>query len=111
MLIYRSYAESILSHDPHIAAAIMFGNSRFQNGVLVDTKQEYEFDPRDEEKLAEFRNKIWCADRFRRCSILYSSCVRPSVEKLNAFAPAHSRLFKEVSDERLYFKTVTLKIW
>jgi len=89
----------------------MFGNSRFQNGVLVDPKQEYEFDPRDEEKLAEFRNKIWCADRFRRCSILYSSCVRPSVEKLNAFAPAHSRLFKEVSDERLYFKTVTLKIW
>jgi len=36
VLIYRSYAESILSHDPHIAAAIMFGNSRFQNGVLVD---------------------------------------------------------------------------
>ncbi|THH15905.1 hypothetical protein EW146_g4648 [Bondarzewia mesenterica] len=71
--------EAILVHDPHIAAAIMFGRGRFQNGVLIEPKKEFMFDPRDERKLADFRNKIW-----------------PAVERLNQFAPAHSRLFKEM---------------
>nr|WGM49229.1 carboxylic acid reductase [Boreostereum vibrans] len=70
--------ESILMQDPHVASAVIFGRGQFQNGVLVDPKPQFAFDPTDEVKLAEFRNLIW-----------------PTVEKLNNFAPAHSRLFKE----------------
>lgn len=57
----------------------MFGRARFHAGVLVDPKPELRFDPTDEEKLAEFRNKIW-----------------PTVVRMNAYAPKHSRIFKEV---------------
>lgn len=35
----------------------MFGRGRFQNGVLIQPKEQ--FDPNDEAKLEEFRNKIW----------------------------------------------------
>ena len=37
----------------------MFGRGRFNPGVIVDPKPEFAFDPEDQEKLAEFRNKIW----------------------------------------------------
>ncbi|EIN09204.1 acetyl-CoA synthetase-like protein [Punctularia strigosozonata HHB-11173 SS5] len=69
--------EAILNQDPHVAAAVMFGRERFHAGVIVEPIQQERFDP-DEAKLAEFRNKIW-----------------PSVERMNQFAPQHSRIFKE----------------
>ncbi|KAI1791373.1 acetyl-CoA synthetase-like protein [Ganoderma leucocontextum] len=69
--------EAILLQDPHVFACLMFGRGRFQNGILIQPKEG--FDPCDEVKLEEYRNKIW-----------------PSIEKLNAFAPSHSRLFKEM---------------
>lgn len=71
--------EHILNQDPHVRASLMFGRGQFQAGVLVDPTSEYRFDPSDEEKLAEFRNLIW-----------------PSVEEMNAYAPQHSRVFKEM---------------
>ncbi|KAI0067832.1 acetyl-CoA synthetase-like protein [Artomyces pyxidatus] len=71
--------EAMLARDPRIAAAVMFGRGRFQNGVLIEPKHEFTFDPEDEQQLADFRNNIW-----------------PTVEKLNLFAPTHSRLFKEM---------------
>ncbi|KZT07586.1 acetyl-CoA synthetase-like protein [Laetiporus sulphureus 93-53] len=71
--------EAMMNQDPHVHASIIFGRGRFQAGILVDPKREYQFDPSDEKKLAEFRNKIW-----------------PTVEKMNEFAPQHSRLFKEM---------------
>ena len=40
----------------------MFGRGRFNPGVIVDPKPEFAFDPEDQEKLAEFRNKIWYVD-------------------------------------------------
>jgi len=61
MLISYQCIEAILLQDPHISGAIIFGRGRFQNGVLIEPKTEYGFEPRDEEKLAEFRNKIWYA--------------------------------------------------
>ncbi|KAI0040339.1 acetyl-CoA synthetase-like protein [Auriscalpium vulgare] len=79
MLSNGEKAQAILARDPHIAAAVMFGRGRFQNGVLVEPKREFAFDPSDERLLAAFRERIW-----------------PTVEKMNAFAPAHSRLFKEM---------------
>ncbi|KAH8099950.1 acetyl-CoA synthetase-like protein [Cristinia sonorae] len=71
--------ELILNQDPHIKASVIFGRGKFNAGVLVDPKPEYQFDPADTDKLAEFRNLIW-----------------PSVERMNLYAPQHSRLFKEM---------------
>ena len=50
----------MLNQDPHISASVMFGRGRFQPGIIVEPKPEFRFDPTDEVKLAEFRNKIWC---------------------------------------------------
>ncbi|OCH88269.1 hypothetical protein OBBRIDRAFT_836723 [Obba rivulosa] len=71
-----------LLKDSHIAAATMFGRGRFQYGVLVHPKEP--FDPSDKRKLIELRNKIW------KC------LVPPSFEKMNEFAPQHSRGFKRM---------------
>lgn len=72
--------ETILSQDPRIHAAVMFGRERTSNGVIVAPKPNFAFDPESDEKMVErFRNDIW-----------------PTVEKLNAFAPTHSRVFKEM---------------
>ncbi|KAJ6629893.1 hypothetical protein B0H10DRAFT_1775629 [Mycena sp. CBHHK59/15] len=71
--------ENILNQDPHILASVMFGRGRFQAGVILDPRPEFRFDPLDLQKLADFRNLIWT-----------------TVEKANAFAPQHSRLFKEM---------------
>ncbi|KAI0272871.1 acetyl-CoA synthetase-like protein [Russula aff. rugulosa BPL654] len=71
--------EGILTQDPHILSAVMFGRGRFQNGVLIDPKPQFAFDPKDEAKLENFR-----------------TLIGPTVERLNAYAPQHSRLFKEM---------------
>ncbi|KAH9840963.1 uncharacterized protein C8Q71DRAFT_854811 [Rhodofomes roseus] len=71
--------ESMLNQDPYVQSAVMFGRGHFQAGVIVDPKPQFKFDPADEAALAVFRNNIW-----------------PTIEKMNAFAPQHSRLFKEM---------------
>ncbi|KAH7912513.1 hypothetical protein BJ138DRAFT_785417 [Hygrophoropsis aurantiaca] len=69
--------ETMFSQDPYVAAAIMFGRGRFQNGVLIQPKDPFE--PGDTAKLTAFRQAIW-----------------PTVEKVNNYAPTHSRIFKEM---------------
>ncbi|KAI0031502.1 acetyl-CoA synthetase-like protein [Vararia minispora EC-137] len=69
--------ERILNQDSHISISLFFGRGRFNNGVLI--QPTYPFDPRDHEKLARFREVIW-----------------PTVQKMNAYAPSHSRLLKEM---------------
>ena len=54
-----NFLEGILVQDPHILSAVMFGRGRFQNGVLIDPKPEFAFDPKDEAKLEAFRKSIW----------------------------------------------------
>ncbi|KDQ07664.1 hypothetical protein BOTBODRAFT_139808 [Botryobasidium botryosum FD-172 SS1] len=71
--------EDIIKYDPMIKNAVMFGRERYQNGVLIEPKKEYEIDPADLEALASFRNAIW-----------------ESVERANAYGPSHSRIFKEM---------------
>ncbi|TFK38857.1 hypothetical protein BDQ12DRAFT_629926 [Crucibulum laeve] len=71
--------ENMLNQDRHVLSSVMFGRGHFQAGVLIDPKPEFKFDPSDEVKLADFRNNIW-----------------PTVQKMNTFAPQHSRLFKEM---------------
>ncbi|KAF8878687.1 hypothetical protein CPB84DRAFT_1793984, partial [Gymnopilus junonius] len=71
--------ENMLNQDPHVQSSVMFGRGEFQAGIIVEPKADFKFDPSDENKLAEFRNKIW-----------------PTIQRMNAFAPQHSRLFKEM---------------
>ena len=54
------YPEGILNGDPYVNSAVMFGRGRFNPGVIIEPKSEFAFDPEDQEKLAEFRNRIWC---------------------------------------------------
>ena len=54
-------SEAILNQDPHVKSAVMFGRGKFNTGVIIDPRPEFAFDPSDKSKLAEFRNKIWCA--------------------------------------------------
>ncbi|THV08177.1 acetyl-CoA synthetase-like protein [Dendrothele bispora CBS 962.96] len=81
--------ESMMNQDPHVSASVMFGHGKFQAGIIVEPvkeeqeqfiKAESSGNPDEHEaKLEEFRNKIW-----------------PTVEKINAYAPRHSRIFKEM---------------
>ncbi|KAI9058948.1 acetyl-CoA synthetase-like protein [Trametes sanguinea] len=71
--------EKIINEDPHVNASVMFGRGKFQNGILVEPKEEFKVDPRDPKQIETFRNLIW-----------------PSVERANQFAPQHSRIFKEM---------------
>ncbi|KAI1792211.1 acetyl-CoA synthetase-like protein [Ganoderma leucocontextum] len=71
--------EFIIAKDPHVHGCLFFGRGKLQNGVLIEPTREEQYDPRDERKLADFRNKIW-----------------PTIESANAIAPQHSRIFKEM---------------
>ncbi|KAK0483762.1 hypothetical protein IW261DRAFT_1332931 [Armillaria novae-zelandiae] len=71
--------ENMLNQNPHVLTSVMFGRGKFQAGVLVEPRREFSFDPADTDLLSQFRNQIW-----------------PTVERMNAFAPQHSRLFKEM---------------
>lgn len=58
----------------------MFGRGKFNTGVIIEPVLQDRFDSANHEKLSEFRNLIW-----------------PTVERMNEYAPQHSRLFKEAS--------------
>ena len=76
---WRDYAEQIINEDPRVKASLMFGRGKFQNGVLVEPATDSALDPNDMAQVEAFRNKIW-----------------PTIERVNAYAPQHSRIFKEV---------------
>ncbi|KIY43242.1 NAD(P)-binding protein [Fistulina hepatica ATCC 64428] len=75
--------ESILRGHPMVKDSLMFGRGHFQNGILVAPEDECKFDRQDKEKLNAFGDAIW-----------------PTVEQMNAYAPRHSRLSKEVDPKR-----------
>lgn len=82
----------------------MFGRGKFQNGVIIEPTQP--FDPTDSEKLAKFRNDVWYVVIFvlflsQVCDAKACLLYRPFVEQANAFAPTHSRIFKEVGVQQL----------
>ena len=70
--------EKIINEDPCVRASVMFGRGKFQNGVLVEPAAGCVLDPSDARQVEEFRNRIW-----------------PTIERVNAYAPQHSRIFKE----------------
>ncbi|KAF7347147.1 Acetyl-CoA synthetase-like protein [Mycena venus] len=71
--------EDIMMASPHIRGAVMFGRERNQVGVLVEPNVQYKMDPKDEKKVAEFRDLIW-----------------PVIEEANENAPAFARIYKEM---------------
>ncbi|KIJ49844.1 hypothetical protein M422DRAFT_246210 [Sphaerobolus stellatus SS14] len=68
--------EHIIMENPHVRTAIMFGRGKLSNGILVEPKS---YDDIQRLDLEKFRNLIW-----------------PNIEKANEYAPAHSRIFKEM---------------
>ncbi|THG97397.1 hypothetical protein EW026_g4592 [Hermanssonia centrifuga] len=71
--------ENILQQDPRIQTAVMFGRGRFNTGVIIEPKPEFRLDPSDSEKVSQFWKDIW-----------------PTVDRMNNYAPQHSRLFREM---------------
>ncbi len=53
--------EAGLTTDKRVAAALMFGRSKFQPGVLILPTPEEAFEPSDSTRLAEYRGSIWSA--------------------------------------------------
>lgn len=51
--------EGIIGSSPLIQGAIMFGRERNQVGIIVEPWPEHAVDIRDNDTVAEFRNKIW----------------------------------------------------
>ena len=87
----------MINEDPLVKSSVMFGRGKFQNGVIIEPAEPFE--QTDSEKLAKFRNDIWYVNLiliiFVQVSV-DSFFPRPFVEQANAFAPTHSRIFKEV---------------
>ncbi|KAI0755845.1 acetyl-CoA synthetase-like protein [Fomes fomentarius] len=71
--------EKIINDDPYVKSSVMFGRGKLQNGVLIEPTEDYAFDPNDIKQVEVFRNKIWS-----------------TIERVNTFAPQHSRIFKEM---------------
>lgn len=51
--------EGYLGSLPFVAGVVMFGRGKNQVGVLIEPNPANAIDPKDEQALIEFRNKIW----------------------------------------------------
>ena len=51
--------EKIIDEDPHVKMSIMFGQGKFQNGLLIEPAEGLSVDPNDPQQVAAFRNAIW----------------------------------------------------
>ena len=47
--------------DPRVRAAVMFGEGKFNAGIIIDPNPESQFDCQDMQKVVEFRNFVWYA--------------------------------------------------
>ena len=68
----------IQSH-PSIAGAVFFGRGRPFAGVIVEPAGGKTIDPEDDAAIAAFRREIW-----------------PVIERVNAYAPAHAHIWREM---------------
>ncbi|EJF61432.1 acetyl-CoA synthetase-like protein [Dichomitus squalens LYAD-421 SS1] len=69
--------QSGLVQDPEIAVAVVFGSGRAQVGVIIQPREP--FNRNNVSELQAFRDRIW-----------------PTVERVNAYTPSHSHIFKEM---------------
>ena len=63
--------EGIIVSSPFIDGVMMFGRGRNQVGVLVEPHAELVVDIRDDNAIAEFRNKIWYVSRL----LMYATMI------------------------------------
>src|SRR5579872_5767702 len=84
----QASTEGIMTKDPRIRAAVMFGQGKFNAGVIIEPVAEFQFDCGDVQKLAEFRNLIWYVVLSGNAKTRTSdfSC-RDSVSRANEYAP------------------------
>ena len=66
--------EALITSNPMVKGAVMFGRGRDEAGVLIQPAPEHAFDPHDEAALIAFRNKLWCDHPHSHCNIAVSSC-------------------------------------
>ncbi|KAK0492004.1 NRPS-like enzyme [Armillaria luteobubalina] len=92
-IIHSTGVKGTIATDKRVGAAVIFGQSKFQPGVLISPAPGYEFDPTNEQDLANFRGSIW-----------------NTVSKANEEAPQHSRIFKEMIIVTHPFKPFTKEI-
>ncbi|KAF9238274.1 male sterility protein-domain-containing protein [Melanogaster broomeanus] len=71
--------ENILKEDPIVHSAIMFGYGRYNAGVLIELQEGHQIDTNDEMMIEEMRIKFG-----------------PTIERMNMFAPQHSRVYNEM---------------
>ncbi|KAF4568263.1 putative NRPS-like protein biosynthetic cluster [Pleurotus pulmonarius] len=71
--------ESILTQHPKVWHAVMFGRGRFHAGVIIEPTPECAVNPLEHSKVAQFMEEI-----------------EYILVKANTFAPAHSKIFKEM---------------
>ncbi|KAF8311061.1 acetyl-CoA synthetase-like protein [Clavulina sp. PMI_390] len=77
--------EAIIAKDPLVDGAVLFGRGKTQNGVIVQPAARLGLDVSDPTKVGHYLDSIW-----------------PSVKLANDYAPAHSRLFREVNLTQWY---------
>lgn len=71
---------TIIERSPVVQVCSYFGRGKPHPGLLVEPVAAHAVnDTKNDDALAEFRNKVW-----------------PHVEKANALAPSHSRIYKEM---------------
>ncbi|KAF9553324.1 acetyl-CoA synthetase-like protein [Agrocybe pediades] len=71
--------ENILNTDPCIRSSVIFGRGQFHAGVIIDPKPEFSAEVEDKSQCQDFVERIW-----------------PTIQRMNKFAPQHSRIFKEM---------------
>ncbi|KAG0150440.1 hypothetical protein CROQUDRAFT_38300 [Cronartium quercuum f. sp. fusiforme G11] len=71
--------ECILRSNPVIKSAMVFGNGKPLNGVLIEPEEGYIFDKNNNMSMEQYMKLIW-----------------PSIELINKEVPKHSKLIKEL---------------
>lgn len=70
---------AIIERHPAVQVCCYFGRGKRHAGLLVEPTSDHAIATLDDDVIASYRDAIW-----------------PAVEKANAFAPSHSRLYKEM---------------
>ena len=51
--------ESIVTSNPMVSGAVVFGRGKNQCGILVEPRATFAVDANDEGSMIVFRNKLW----------------------------------------------------
>jgi hypothetical protein len=57
--VHMNISEAAICDSPLVRSAVMFGDGRTKNGVILELHKEHAFNPTDVKKLNELRSAIW----------------------------------------------------